>query len=388
MRHVGIDVGSRSHVVAGVDDAGAVLLKPVAFNEDAGGYAKLFGLLGSAEGTVIVTESTGHYGRNLVAALRERGFRVAVINPLRSKRFAQEDLKRAKTDSVDALLLARFAAQKRLASTEVLDAGTEELRELVNFHDRLIQDLGDRVRQLHRLVDLGFPEFPRYVPLNGPRATGILRAYPTAHAFADCRVEDLAELRCGRRKVGVDLARSLIAAAATSIGRHHAPIYRAKVEHFCDDVRSLREKIHGLETELERQVREHALASLLTTIDGIGILTAAQIIAVVGDPARFRNAAAFAAYIGVVPGTQQSGLRRPGQASLSPIGHARLRRALWMPTLAAAAVGHSPWLAAFYRRLKSAGKPSKVALVAAMRKLATAIYTVAKNRKPFVPTTK
>jgi transposase len=387
MHHVGIDIGSQTHVVASVDEAGQVRIKPTAFAEDAAGYAKLFGLLGPAHDTLIAMESTGHYGWNLAIALKERGFPVALINPLRSRRFAQEDLTRAKTDSVDALLLARFATQKRLSPTAAHDVATAELREIVRFHDRLQQDLGDRVRQLHRLVDLGFPEFARHLAVKGIRAITILREYPTAQAFIDCSVEQLAGLRCGARSVGTVLARSLIDAAATSVGRHHAAIYRAEVQHICDDLRTLRETILGLEEDLARQVQEHPVASLLTSIDGIGVLTAAQFVAAVGDPARFRNAAALAAFIGVVPGTRQSGLRRPGQAPLSPIGHARLRRALWMPTLVAATLGRNPWIAAYYKRLKARGKPSKVALVAAMHKLVTAIYSVAKNRRPFIPRT-
>ena len=71
------------------------------------------------------------------------------------------------------------------------------------------------------------------------------------------------------------------------------------------------------------------------------------------------------------------------RASLTPIGNAALRTALYMPTLSA--VKCSPWLRAFYLRLISAGKPPKVALLASMRKLITAIYSVAKHRKPFVP---
>ena len=53
-----------------------------------------------------------------------------------------------------------------------------------------------------------------------------------------------------------------------------------------------------------------------------------------------------------------------------------------MPTLSAAT--HSnPWLMLFYRRLIERGKPHKVALCAAMRKLLAAIYSVAKHRRPF-----
>jgi transposase len=55
-----------------------------------------------------------------------------------------------------------------------------------------------------------------------------------------------------------------------------------------------------------------------------------------------------------------------------------------MPTLVAA-TKLNPWLRAFYDRLISRGKPAKVALVACMRKLIAAIYSVAKSRRPFVP---
>ena len=83
-----------------------------------------------------------------------------------------------------------------------------------------------------------------------------------------------------------------------------------------------------------------------------------------------------------MPGTSKSGLHCPSRAALSPIGNARLRSALWMPTLAA--VKGNPWLRAHYLRLVGRGKPPKVALVAAMRKLLVAIYVVAKRRSGFV----
>ena len=84
-----------------------------------------------------------------------------------------------------------------------------------------------------------------------------------------------------------------------------------------------------------------------------------------------------------VPGLRQSG-KQSGRtrAPIAPIGNARLRRALWMPVLGA--VRRNPWLRAFYERLRAAGKPPKLALVAGRRKLLHAVYSVAKNRRPFV----
>ncbi len=130
-------------------------------------------------------EATGHYWKNLFAVLAAAGHRIALVNPLRTHRFAGVDLERTKTDAIDALGIARFAAQKRPPATPVPDALTEELRELVHLRERLLQDFGDRVRQLHRLVDLGFPEFTRYVrTLDSELAVAILRDYPTAAALS------------------------------------------------------------------------------------------------------------------------------------------------------------------------------------------------------------
>jgi transposase len=66
-----------------------------------------------------------------------------------------------------------------------------------------------------------------------------------------------------------------------------------------------------------------------------------------------------------------------------PFGDARLRKALWMVVLNA--VRCNPWLRQSYERLRAAGKPGKVAVIAAMRKLLTAVCSVATHRKPFLP---
>jgi len=385
MRFAGIDVASQTHVIAIVDEARDVLVKPIPFTEDAAGYQKLFATLGMPDDILVALEATGHYGRNLLAAMHERNFRCCLLNPLRTRRFAQEDLARAKTDSIDALGIARFAVQKRPLPTPAVDAATDELRELVRLYDRVNQDLFDRVRQIHRLIHLCFPEFKRYVrTVRSQRATAILGEYPTAKAFTDGCLAQLAEIRYdGKHYVGQVLARTLVEAAKVSVARHHAAAYCAEMRYLCGELDALRAKVSSLASEIEGRVGEHSVATLLLSIEGLGALSAARIIAAVGDPARFRNGAALAAYAGVVPGTNRSGLHRPGRASLCPLGNARLRRALYMTTLGA--VRRNPWLHAYYERLRGKGKLPKVALGAAMRKLLLAVFAVAKHRRPFVP---
>jgi transposase len=281
--------------------------------------------------------------------------------------------------------IARLAAQKQPSPTQLPDAATEELRELVRLRERLLQDFGDRVRQLHRLVDLGFPEFTRYVRgLNTELASTILHDYPTAAAFHGASVKRVAALRYdGKHHVGLELARALIDAARHSVGRHHSAAYRVQVRYACQDLDLLRRRLRELERDIDGKLREHAVGTLLTTIDGIGPHTAACLIAELGDPAHFRSASALAAYVGVVPALRQSGKCRSPRAGLTSIGNARLRAALWMPTLSA--VRYNPWLRAYYQQLRARGKLPKVALVACMHKLLFAVYSVAKHRRPFIP---
>ncbi len=384
MRFTGIDIGAERHMVAIVDESGAVLLRATSVTEDATGYRRLLELLGDAGDCLVAMEATGHYWRNLYAALATAGFTVALLNPLRTSRFAEEELQRTKTDAIDALGIARFAAQKRPAATRLPEAALEELRELVRLKEQIVQQFGDRVRQLHRAVDLGFPEFTRHVrTLQSELATAILSRYPTAAALRTASVSKLARL-CydGSHHVSEALARALIEGAKQSVGAHHSEPYQLEVRYACEDIDLLRRRLRALEGDIERRLGQHEVGKLLTTINGVGPQTAACIIAEVGDPLRFHSARALASYVGVIPRLHQSGKRKFSASAKVPLGNARLRRALWMPALTA--IHHNPWLRAYYQRLRAAGKRPKVALVAVIRKLLAAVYSVAKHRRPFV----
>ena len=380
----GIDIASERHVLARLDDQGAPIGKPMPITEDRAGYDALLKALGPPP-VLIAMEATGHYWKNIFAVLAAAGHDVALLNPFLARRFQDASLERTKTDAIDAQGLARLAFEKRPEPTHLHDEVAEALRELVRHRDRLRQDFDDRVRQLHRLVDLGFPEFTRYVrSLDSMLATCLLAAYPTAQAFARTSTRRLAKLRYdGRHFVGTDLAEQLVEAAKTSVGQHHGPAYKLQATHICQDLDTWRKRLAIVERDIEDLLDTHQVGKLLTTIDGIGPQSAARIVAAVGDPAHFRSAAAFAAYVGVVPGLKQSG-KQSGRtrAPITPLGNARLRMALWMPVLGA--VRRNAWLRAFYERLRAAGKPAKLALVAAMRKLLHAVYSVAKHRRPFV----
>lgn len=384
MRFYGIDIASEVHVVAAVDANGEEFLKPTKIEETGAGHERLLELLGDTSDSLVVMEATGHYWQNVFARLVASGFEVAVVNPLAVRRFGESELSRAKTDTADARLIARFARAHRPRVTALPDEQLGELREHVRLRDRWVQDLGDRVRQLHRLVDLGFPEFTHHVKdLSTSLATTLLMRCPTATAFKQVRASTLTKLKYdGRRHVPEELAKALLGAAKNSAGMHHGPAYQLGVRTTCEDIAVLRRRVGEIDRTIKTLIDSSELATLLQTIDGIGPTTTARILAEFGDPATYASAAAFSAHFGVVPSVSHSGKSTPSRAGTS-LGDRRLRAKLWMPTVTA--VFHNSRLQAFYDRLIARGKPAKVALVASMRKLLTAIYSVAKSRKPFVP---
>ena len=385
MRIYGIDVASEVHVVAGLDGDGEVVLRATKIDETGSGHDKLLEVLGEPAGALVVMEATGHYWKNLFARLTTAGFGVAVVNPLAVRRFGDSMMTRAKTDAADALLIARFGLTMRPTPATLHEEQLDELHEMMRLRDRWVQDLGDRVRQLHRLVDLGFPEFTRHVKdLGTGIATALLTRCPTAAAFRQVKPSTLAKLKYdGRHHVPEDIAVDVIAAAKHSAGMHHGPAYQVGVRTACEDIDVLRGRIREADRNIGKLIETSELGSLLQTIDGIGPTTAARILSEFGDPSTYASADAFAAHFGVVPATHHSGKSTRQRAGTSHLGDAKLRAKMWMPTLTA--VRRNPWLKAFYDRLVTAGKPAKVALVASMRKLATAIYSVAKNRRAFVP---
>lgn len=120
--------------------------------------------------------------------------------------------------------------------------------------------------------------------------------------------------------------------------------------------------------------------ALLTSIPGIGDLTAAYLLGCVGDLRRFDSPRKLDAFAGMNPALRESG-KWAGQTRLSKVGHALLRAKLYFPAMAA--VRHNVAVRALFERLVGRGKPPKLALGAAMRKLLHIAWGVIHSSRPF-----
>jgi transposase len=149
----------------------------------------------------------------------------------------------------------------------------------------------------------------------------------------------------------------------------------------------LAKQIKQLEEQIKLHVKRHTelreKIDLLKTIPGMGDKTAQRIVAFIGDVTRFTHPKQMTAYIGLNPKQRQSGSSIQGCAGISRIGNAYLRKILYMPALVA--IKHNPIIKSFYTNLIKRGKPKKLAICAAMRKLVHLIYGILKSGKPFDP---
>ena len=141
--HVGIDV-SKDRLDVSVRPAGEDF---VAANDEAG-IDDLVARLGKAGATLVVLEATGGYERPVAAALAAAGLPVAVANPRQVRDFARATGRLAKTDRLDAEVLARFAEAVR---PEARAVPNEEAREFAAILARRRQIVGMLTAEKNRL---------------------------------------------------------------------------------------------------------------------------------------------------------------------------------------------------------------------------------------------
>lgn len=156
---------------------------------------------------------------------------------------------------------------------------------------------------------------------------------------------------------------------------------------------SLRSHLKWLATELERieQAIKQAIdddpdlkskRELLDSIPGLGERTTAVLLAYCGHQ-RFSSARQFAAFAGLSPRLYESGTSVKLKPRLSKIGHAPLRRALYMPAMVT--LYKTAWGRVFRQRLAANGKPPKLIIGAMMRKLIHVAFGVIHSGQPFNP---
>ena len=304
-KFVGIDV-SKSTLDVCIEPSGQTL--HIAYDE--AGIKQLVECLKEVSPTLIVMEATGGLEVRIATELASKGLPVAVINPRQARDFAKATGELAKTDQVDAAVLAAFAKAIRPQVRPLKDADTSALNDMVSRRRQLI----------------------------------------------DIRVQETLRL-------GTAASKPL----AKSLNKHIA---------------WLDKQITEIDTDLTKRLREseawRTKDDLLRSIPGVGAVTTLTMLAKCPELGRL-NRREIAALTGVAPLANDSGKHRGKRFIWG--GRADVRAVLYMATISA--IRCNDTIKVFAERLKKAGKPPKVVIVACMRKLLTIMNSMLKNNAPW-----
>ena len=278
------------------------------YANDGRGIAGLVARIGELKPTLVVLEATGGYEAAVAAELALVA-PTAVVNPKQVRDFAKATGRLAKTDALDADILARFAEMVRPEPRPLPDAETRELTDLVQ-----------RRRQL---VDMITAETNRE---------------SSAHPKVAKRIKS------------------------------HVTWLRNELGRADDD----------LDDTVKRSAAWRATEDLLRTFKGVGPVSTRTLLARLPELGRLAPRQ-ISALVGLAPINRDSGSYR-GRRGIHG-GRADVRAVVYMATLTA--VRWNPPLRDFYQRLLAAGKPKKVALIAAARKLLTVLNAMVRDRRAF-----
>jgi transposase len=152
------------------------------------------------------------------------------------------------------------------------------------------------------------------------------------------------------------------------------------VEFLDEEIKTL---LQAIRDHIDRNDALKHRRQLLKSIPGLGEKTIPWLLSYLSDGHKFDKGKQVVAYAGLNPQHCESGTSVHGKQRVSKIGQADLRGALYMP--AVVVFSRSAFFRPFVDRLKAAGKPAKLIIVALMRKLLTLAHAILKSGQPFDP---
>jgi transposase len=390
---VGIDVSKLKHDVALMSHDKKIVGQPFVIKDDLAGYHSLLSKLkdvASKQETQqfkIGLEATSDYWKNIYYFLNRLSdkFKLTVINPVQTHNWAKTELRRAKTDPLDAQDIALFMVEKNpvpsLARAPILDIIKDVDRQIYAIKKQQTVTMNRLRLELTKVA----PELEKATAnLNAKRILAVLNSFPTAQDIARATPDELKHIRYGKKNwpLPTTLIEKLKALTEHSIAYKTASgagyVVQSLVRQILQqqqEVSQLKQQIVGLYQHVSGQ------DSILTTITGIRLETAIVLEAYIGDVNRFPNAKKIVAYFGLNPSVYQSG-KSKRKSRLQKKGSPIVRQKLFMAVICI--IGHKTGpIYRYYQRLVDSGKPKMVAIGAAMRKLLVTIYAMLKNQQTF-----
>ena len=383
--NVGIDIAKDVHWVTALDAQGAILLDRSLHNSP-GAIAQLIDELSSLGGTVrIGLDVIGGIAGLAQAMLAQAGMVLVHVPGLTVNRARQGSVGgENKSDPRDARTIAE---QVRLRTDlRTIEPATQidlEIRLLVGRRHDLVQAQTQRISRLRDLLVSIFPGLERALDFTTKGPLFLLARFVTP---AELRSAGKARiLRYLQTAGGVphlpELTEQALAVAREQTLSVPAERTSARlIKELALEALATRERLIGLDRELQALLDQHPDAALIRSLPGMGAILTAEFIAEVGSLSRFRSSDALAAAAGIAPVLRQSGKTRFLRRPLG--GNKALKRVFYQSAFCS--LSH-PLSRAFYDRKRREGKRHHQAVIALARRRVDVLWAMLAHRQPFQP---
>ncbi|MGO1561958.1 Mobile element protein [Actinomycetales bacterium JB111] len=379
---IGLDVGKSGHHACALSPDGERLFdKPLP--QDEAQLRELFTGLQEGGEVLMVVDQPNTIGALPIAVARDVGCAVAYLPGLAMRKAADLYPGRAKTDARDAFIIADTARTMphTLRSVDRDSEVLSALKVLAGFDEDLAHETTRALNRIRSLLTQIHPALERVFTggvLSTSLVLDLLEKYggPTGLAAAG-RGKVLRFARSRSRRDPADLVdriftalreQTVIVPATTAV--------ELVLPRVAGQVKELKHQRATVAGEVEAMLEDFPLASVLMSMPGIGIKTAASILLAIGDGTAFATAGHLAAYAGIAPVTRRSGTSIRGEFPARS-GNKRLKNALF----------YSAWIAtrcdpvskAYFDRKRAEGKRHNAAVICLARRRCNVIFAMLRD---------
>ena len=383
MISVGIDVAKKDHNCCIRFDENT--FKEFSFSNTREGFDLLNDTLKALNDNICVgLESTGHYGINLEAFLRNEGYTLMVFNPLIVDKFKKsQTLRKTKTDKSDARLIATLLLTQTQETTFDIPTEIKELKSLSRNRFRLVKETSKLIMQLTRILDIIFPEFDDiFYSRHCKSSYAILKAFPSTQELSNANLTKLTKIlkKASHGRFSKPKAVEIVNLAKKSIGYSDRTL-AFELQQTIRLIEHFEEEISFLTKEQEKLL--NSLNSPITSVTGISTNLGSIILSEIGDIHRFKTPSKLLAFAGLEPSIYQSGQYNAPQGKMVKRGSPYLR---WALIQAAKLISNSDktFKDYLFKKQTTEGKPYLVALSHVAKKLVRVLFYLLKNNNDFI----
>ena len=389
MFFIGIDIAKRKHDAVVIDNNGTVIQKAFSFSNSLEGYNKLVSIIkkitSDKTDIVFAMESTSHYWLALYSKLIKDGYLVHVINPIQSNALRGLFIRQAKTDPIDALIIAEVVRFGKFSSTNFPKEKILFLREMCRNRLYMVDSVSDLKRKVTALIDQVFPEYDKiFSDIFLVSSMAILLKYPTPTKLIRAKESTLTNIlsKASGNHFGSEKAKEILLAAKNTFGIDDTyDTYSTLIKKYLNQIKFIQKDIAEIEKKISDIMQE--IGSTITTIPGVSTILGAIILSEIGDVSRFNSPNKLAAFAGIDPSIKQSGDYSSIRNHMSKRGSPYLRRALWMACTTS--IQFDPMFKEYYLKKRSEGKSYMTTLGHISKKLITVIFAILRDNKKYEP---